>query len=39
MGYLSPAPMPRWGRYQTGEDMESPTRRRRLEGGTAVKIK
>jgi len=39
MGYLSPAPMPSWGRNRTSKDMESPARRRRLEGGMAFKIK
>lgn len=39
MGYLSPAPMPSWGRNRSNKDMESPTRRRRLEGGMAFKIK
>lgn len=38
-GYLSPAPTPNWGRYKSGQDLESPTRRRRLEGGGSVKIK
>lgn len=41
-GYLSPAPTPSWGRTRHGptdEDMQTPTRRRRLDGGGAVKIK
>ncbi|KAJ7239002.1 Di-sulfide bridge nucleocytoplasmic transport domain-containing protein [Mycena haematopus] len=43
-GYLSPAPTPSWGRggrswTAAQEDMETPTRRRRLDGGGAVKIK
>ncbi|KAF8213761.1 Di-sulfide bridge nucleocytoplasmic transport domain-containing protein [Mycena galopus ATCC 62051] len=43
-GYLSPAPTPSWGRSGRSwtaaqEEMESPTRRRRLDGGGAVKIK
>ncbi|KAJ6519241.1 Di-sulfide bridge nucleocytoplasmic transport domain-containing protein [Mycena sanguinolenta] len=43
-GYLSPAPTPSWGRgggrSWTQEDpTETPTRRRRLDGGGAVKIK
>jgi len=42
-GYLSPAPTPTWvrppwaGKYD--EDLQTPTRRRRLEGGAAAKIK
>ncbi|KAF9529470.1 nuclear membrane protein [Crepidotus variabilis] len=39
MGYLSPAPTPSWGRHRSEQDMESPTRRRRLEGGMTAKIK
>ncbi|KAK0198105.1 Di-sulfide bridge nucleocytoplasmic transport domain-containing protein [Armillaria mellea] len=42
-GYLSPAPTPAWSRSWKGidhdEDMQTPTRRRRLEGGGSVKIK
>ncbi|KAJ6573926.1 Di-sulfide bridge nucleocytoplasmic transport domain-containing protein [Mycena vulgaris] len=44
-GYLSPAPTPSWGRTGSGrswraqEEAETPTRRRRLDGGGAVKIK
>ncbi len=42
-GYLSPAPTPAWGKawkpIQDDADLETPTRRRRLEGGAAVKIK
>ncbi|TFK19900.1 nuclear membrane protein [Coprinopsis marcescibilis] len=40
-GFLSPAPTPNWQRFKsyTEEDMESPTRRRRLEGGASAKIK
>ncbi|KAF9480426.1 hypothetical protein BDN70DRAFT_877564 [Pholiota conissans] len=37
-GYLPQGP-PNWGRYRSEEDLESPTRRRRLEGGDAAKIK
>ncbi|CAA7264680.1 unnamed protein product [Cyclocybe aegerita] len=37
-GYLSPAPTPGWGRYRSERDLESPTRRRRLEGGVAAKV-
>ncbi|TFK76637.1 hypothetical protein BDN72DRAFT_782954, partial [Pluteus cervinus] len=38
-GYLSPAPTPSWGRTRMqSEDPQTPTRRRRIEGG-AVKIK
>lgn len=39
MGYLTPAPTPSWGRYRSEQDMESPTKRRHLEGGVAAKIK
>ncbi|KAJ6626973.1 Di-sulfide bridge nucleocytoplasmic transport domain-containing protein [Mycena sp. CBHHK59/15] len=41
-GYLSPAPTPSWGRsarWTAQEEMETPSRRRRLDGGGAVKIK
>ncbi|KAK0506440.1 Di-sulfide bridge nucleocytoplasmic transport domain-containing protein [Armillaria luteobubalina] len=42
-GYLSPVPTPAWSRSWKGidhdEDMQTPTRRRRLEGGGSVKIK
>ncbi|KAF8887710.1 Di-sulfide bridge nucleocytoplasmic transport domain-containing protein [Infundibulicybe gibba] len=41
-GFLSPAPTPSWGRTRYGpvdEDLQSPTRRRRIEGGGAIKIK
>ncbi|EAU93327.2 nuclear membrane protein [Coprinopsis cinerea okayama7 len=40
-GFLSPAPTPNWSRFKTGtpEEMESPTRRRKLEGGASAKIK
>ena len=40
-GYLSPAPTPAWGRTWTPvqDGLETPTRRRRLEGGGAAKIK
>ncbi|KAJ6569548.1 Di-sulfide bridge nucleocytoplasmic transport domain-containing protein [Mycena capillaripes] len=44
-GYLSPAPTPSWGRvgaarsWTAQEEVETPTRRRRLDGGGAVKIK
>jgi hypothetical protein len=44
-GYLSPAPTPSWGRgnrsnsWTAQDGMETPTRRRRLDGGGAVKIK
>ncbi|KAJ7789466.1 Di-sulfide bridge nucleocytoplasmic transport domain-containing protein [Mycena olivaceomarginata] len=44
-GYLSPAPTPSWGRgnrsnsWTAQDEMETPTRRRRLDGGGAVKIK
>ncbi|KDR84743.1 hypothetical protein GALMADRAFT_217803 [Galerina marginata CBS 339.88] len=38
-GYLSPAPTPSWGRYRSEQDLQSPTRRRRLENGVAAKIK
>ncbi|KAJ7480064.1 Di-sulfide bridge nucleocytoplasmic transport domain-containing protein [Mycena galericulata] len=44
-GYLSPAPTPSWGRtgaarsWTAPEEAETPTRRRRLDGGGAVKIK
>ncbi|KAJ7102511.1 Di-sulfide bridge nucleocytoplasmic transport domain-containing protein [Mycena belliarum] len=44
-GYLSPAPTPSWGRagamrsWTGQEEAETPTRRRRLEGGGAAKIK
>ncbi|RDB29324.1 Nucleus export protein BRL1 [Hypsizygus marmoreus] len=41
-GYLSPAPTPSWGRSRSrlvvDEDFQTPTRRRRLEGGGAVKV-
>lgn len=39
-GFLSPAPTPSWGRQQrfVDEDFQTPTRRRRLEGG-AIKVK
>lgn len=38
-GYLSPAPTPNWSRYnRQPEDMESPTRRRRLDSGVAAKL-
>ncbi|KAJ2914880.1 hypothetical protein MD484_g5540, partial [Candolleomyces efflorescens] len=38
-GYLSPAPTPNWSRYnRQPEEMESPTRRRRLDGGVAAKL-
>jgi len=37
-GYGSPVPTPSWG-YRSEQDFESPTRRRRLEGGGAAKIK
>ncbi|KAF8971592.1 Di-sulfide bridge nucleocytoplasmic transport domain-containing protein [Flammula alnicola] len=39
LSYLSPAATPSWGRYRSEQDLESPTRRRRLEGGAATKIK
>ncbi|PPQ62775.1 hypothetical protein CVT24_000469 [Panaeolus cyanescens] len=35
----NPYHTPGWGHYRTDDDMESPTRRRRLEGGAAAKIK
>lgn len=35
--YGSPAPTPSWGGYRS--EQESPSRRRRLEGGGAAKIK
>ncbi|KAF8168350.1 Di-sulfide bridge nucleocytoplasmic transport domain-containing protein [Crassisporium funariophilum] len=38
-GYLSPAPTPTWGRYRSEQDLESPTRKRRLDGGGAAKVK
>lgn len=40
-GYLSPAPTPSWGRtWKSGEEeLQTPTRRRRLEGGISAKIK
>ncbi|KAJ6497996.1 Di-sulfide bridge nucleocytoplasmic transport domain-containing protein [Mycena vitilis] len=44
-GYLSPAPTPSWGRsgaarsWTAQEEAETPTRRRRLDGGGAAKIK
>ncbi|KAJ7785666.1 Di-sulfide bridge nucleocytoplasmic transport domain-containing protein [Mycena metata] len=44
-GYLSPAPTPSWGRsgaarsWTAQEETETPTRRRRLDGGGSVKIK
>ncbi|KAL0577395.1 hypothetical protein V5O48_004590 [Marasmius crinis-equi] len=41
-GYLAPGPTPSWGRsYRDGgeEELETPSRRRRIEGGAAVKIK
>ncbi|KAJ7139497.1 Di-sulfide bridge nucleocytoplasmic transport domain-containing protein [Mycena epipterygia] len=42
-GYLSPAPTPSWGRgarsWTAREEVETPTRRRRLDGGASVKIK
>lgn len=46
-GYLSPAPTPSWGRTGSRsrlgpvreEDLQTPTRRRRLEGGASVKVK
>jgi hypothetical protein len=39
-GYLSPAPTPSWGRSWNGdESVDTPTRRRRIEGGGAVKIR
>ncbi|KAJ7771949.1 Di-sulfide bridge nucleocytoplasmic transport domain-containing protein [Mycena maculata] len=44
-GFLSPAPTPSWGRagavrsWVAQEEAETPTRRRRLDGGGAVKIK
>ncbi|KAJ7451144.1 Di-sulfide bridge nucleocytoplasmic transport domain-containing protein [Mycena latifolia] len=44
-GYLSPAPTPSWGRpggarsWTAQEEVETPTRRRRLDGGGSVKIK
>jgi hypothetical protein len=40
-GYLSPAPTPSWGRSRAGvvdENVETPTRRRRLEGGGTAKV-
>jgi hypothetical protein len=39
-GYLSPAPTPSWARTWSGnhEEPQTPTRRRRLEGGAAAKI-
>jgi hypothetical protein len=39
MGYVSHAPTPGLGRYRVEQDLESPTRRRRLEGGLIAKIK
>ncbi|KAF5377233.1 hypothetical protein D9615_006430 [Tricholomella constricta] len=48
-GYLSPAPTPSWGRTasrsrlgfspEDDEDLQTPTRRRRLDGGASVKVK
>lgn len=41
-GYLSPAPTPSWGRSRSrivDEDPQTPTRRRRLDGGGSVRIK
>ncbi|KAJ7171755.1 Di-sulfide bridge nucleocytoplasmic transport domain-containing protein [Mycena crocata] len=44
-GYLSPAPTPSWGRagaarsWTAQEEAETPTRRRRLDGGGAARIK
>jgi len=40
-GYLSPAPTPTWDRSWTGinEDLQTPTRKRRLEGGGVAKVK
>ncbi|KAF9457462.1 Di-sulfide bridge nucleocytoplasmic transport domain-containing protein [Collybia nuda] len=41
-GYLSPAPTPSWGRSRSrlvDEDPQTPTRRRRLDGGASVKVK
>ncbi|GLB36613.1 putative di-sulfide bridge nucleocytoplasmic transport domain containing protein [Lyophyllum shimeji] len=46
-GYLSPAPTPSWGRTGSrsrlgpgsDEDLQTPSRRRRLEGGASVKVK
>ncbi|KAF8807174.1 hypothetical protein BYT27DRAFT_7189257 [Phlegmacium glaucopus] len=37
-GYGSPTPTSSWG-YRSDQDFESPTRRRRLDGGGAAKIK
>ncbi|KAH9487169.1 Nucleus export protein BRL1 [Psilocybe cubensis] len=37
--YIAPGPAPKWSRYQDDQDLESPPRRRRLEGGLAAKIR